>query len=114
MAPETLLGPTRDSTVVLEVGGAIGALVLYTPESFLGLEIDITPDADPSARTHSAVRERRLPRGSLFAAVYPQLSAGTHTLWSSPDRPVGTVTIVGGQVTEVGWSDLGFDMEEQS
>jgi hypothetical protein len=103
--PETLHGPTHDSTVVLDVGENTGALVLYTPASLLGAEIEISPAADPSARTHTAVRARVLPDRVLYAAVYPALEAGQHTLWDGDD-PAGTVTVAGGSVTEIEWHAL--------
>jgi hypothetical protein len=47
--------------------------------------------------THSAVRERRSPEGSSYAAVYPQLHEGGYALVGSTQR----FTIVGGRVTDV-------------
>jgi hypothetical protein len=104
--PESPLGPTQDASVVLDVGGDVGALVLYTPASLLGAEIEISPAGDPASRTHTAVRERRLPDRTLYAAVYPALVAGEHTLWQGPDDPAGTITVTGGRVTEVAWDSL--------
>jgi hypothetical protein len=95
------LAPTRDATVVADIGDDIGALVLYTPAEHCGVEIDIEPVGRPAQRTHVAVRERHLPTGHVYAAFYPSLAAGDYTLLL-PDghRPV---SIAGGAVTEIAW-----------
>ena len=36
-------GPTGAGTVVLDVGGEIGALILHTPPELAGAEIEIGP-----------------------------------------------------------------------
>jgi hypothetical protein len=103
MDPHTL-APTRDATVVADIGGDVGALVLYTAPEMCGVEIDIEPVGHPERRSHVAVRERQLASGSVFAAFYPALTAGEHTLMvPAPDGP-RTVTIAGGAVTEIAWS----------
>lgn len=109
VAEATNLGPSYEASVVLDVGGDVGALVLYTSEVLLGAEIEISPIGDSSARTHTAVRERRLKDATLYAAVYPQLQAGLHTLWADSRHEAGTVTVIGGVVTEIQWSELSSD-----
>jgi len=104
--PETLWGPTQDATVVLDVGGDVGALVLYTPAALLGAEIEISPVTDPTARSHTAVRARVLSDRTLYAAVYPALRAGEHVLWASAEHAAGPVVVVGGRVTEIDWFSL--------
>jgi hypothetical protein len=96
-------GPTGAGTVVLELGGDIGVLVLQTPPELHGQEIDITSSTPGFPRTHSLVRERRTVTGVSFAAVYPGLPAGQYTIWRDPGTPAGTVTIEGGQVTRFNW-----------
>lgn len=48
MTEEDQLGPTLDGTVVLDIGGDIGALVIMTPASMHRVEIEISP-ADETA-----------------------------------------------------------------
>jgi hypothetical protein len=101
--PHTL-APSRDASVVADIGCDVGALVLYTPPERCGVEIDIEPVGRPDRRTHVAVRERQLVAGSVFAAFYPSLDAGQYTLLlPAPDGP-RTVRIEGGRVTEIAWS----------
>jgi hypothetical protein len=82
----------------MELGADVGALVLYTPASLDGAEIEISRDGDPR-RTHSRVRPRRVPAGTRYAAVYPGLPAGRYTIWRDRDTPAASATITGGQIT---------------
>ncbi len=99
------LGPSRDGTVMLDIGGNIGALVLHTSAEMLGVEIEISPTGDDNHhRTHVAVRERRGDGGTRYAAIYPSLHAGSYTLWRPGGQPALQVTITGGAVTEAQWT----------
>jgi hypothetical protein len=96
---EPAYGPTGAGTVILDVGGQAGALILHTAAALAGAEIEISPSTPGARRTHACVRERRGERGTSYAAVYPGLAAGTYTVWSPGGRPAGTVTVTGGQIT---------------
>jgi len=107
--------------VVLDIGGEVGALILYAPAELSGFEVEISlPGAGP--RTHSIVRERRVdqsaggrrkagrhaaPSGpgdaAVYAAVYPGLRAGVYTIWRDAQTPAGTVQVEGGQVASWLW-----------
>jgi hypothetical protein len=103
---EHRLGPSGLGTVVMEVGGDIGALVLYTPAELDGEEIEISRDDEPGARrTHSQVRPRHLGAVTKYAAVYPGLAAGPYTLWRDERTPAASVAITGGQITTCHWVD---------
>jgi hypothetical protein len=87
--------------LVLDIGGSVGALVLYSDEACLGLEIDLTPAGAPrSHHMHTMIRRRRAVDREFIAGVYPELVEGVYTVWGIDDRPLGEVTIVGGQVSE--------------
>jgi hypothetical protein len=94
---ERQLPPSWDGSVVLDIGGDVGALLLRTPPALNGREIDLDPDDATLPHTHSAVRERQLPHSVSYAAVYPNLKAGLYTVGGSGQR----VVIVGGRVTEI-------------
>jgi hypothetical protein len=94
---ESQLPPSWDGSVVLDIGGDVGALMLRTPPALNGREIDLDPDDESAPHTHSAVRERRLLGGVAYAAVYPSLKAGQYTVVDTGQR----VTIMGGEVTEI-------------
>ena len=108
---ESAAGPSGPGTVVLELGADVGALVLYTPAELDGREIEISRD-DPDARdaqdarrTHSQVRPRHMAAVTRYAAVYPDLAAGTYTIWADEHRPAGRDVITGGLVTNWSWPD---------
>ena len=99
-------GPSGLGTVVMEVGGDVGALVLYTQAGMDGDEIEISRDSEPAARrTHSQVRQRQMGTVTKYAAVYPGLAAGPYTLWRDERAPAASVTITGGQITTCHWPD---------
>jgi hypothetical protein len=112
--PEPVPGPSSAGSVVLDLGGAIGALVLEAPAALSGREIEISLVAgavggvgagNQRRRTHSLVRERRTAAGTSYAAVYPGLPAGRYLIWRHADTPAGEVTIDGGTVTRFRWPD---------
>jgi hypothetical protein len=87
--------------LVLDIGGDVGALILYADESVLGCEVDITPLGEPqSHRLHSMVRRRRAEAREFVACVYPELRAGAYTLWGLDGERLGDVFIEGGRVSE--------------
>ena len=87
--------------IVLDIGGDIGALMVYTDAHLWGKEIEVSPKANPSQRTHTAILERHIANRVTFVGVFPALQAGDYYLWSNTPTPVAEVTIVGGAVTEV-------------
>jgi hypothetical protein len=101
---ESAAGSSGPGTVVLELGPGVGALVLYTPAELDGREIEISRDDQGGARrTHSQVRPRHVPSGTRYAAVYPDLAAGSYTLWADEQTPASRVVITGGKITNVSW-----------
>jgi hypothetical protein len=94
-------------TVVLDIGGNTGALVIVTGPEWHGKEIEISPrdadERDQSARTHVAVRERHVADGTRYTAVFPALPAGAYVIWRSPTEQAGTVVVAGATVTEIEW-----------
>jgi hypothetical protein len=103
--PESVPGPSRAGSVVLELGAGVGALILDAPAELNGREIEISPAGGGAraGRTHSLVRERRTGAGRGYAAVYPGLAAGDYTVWHDAVTAAGTVTIDDGRVTRYRW-----------
>jgi hypothetical protein len=91
---------------VLNLGENIGAFVLYVDAAEHGREIEISRNGSDDPRTHAAVRERRLPDGSVYCIVYDGLIAGDYTVWADDTTPAGTVRVNGAHVTEVNWTEL--------
>jgi len=94
-----LAGPAE--ALVLDIGGDVGALVLYAEEACLGLEVDVTPAGAPrSHHMHTMIRRRRAADREFIAGVYPELVEGTYTVWGMDGLPLGVVDIAGGRVSE--------------
>ena len=122
------LGPSYDGTVILDIGDDRGALIIMTEPELHLAEIEISLVGDQQAatpvpshdhgdgdgerhshahphRTHVAVRERRSPSGTQFAAIYPSLVAGEYTVWDLDGAtPKHNVQIRGGQITQLDWA----------
>jgi hypothetical protein len=100
---EPVAGPSYSGTVVLELGPGAGALVLRTPSSLDGAEIEISRADTDGPRTHSMVRPRHVAGATLHAAVYPDLPPGDYVIWTSRDVPGGNFAITAGSVTTTVW-----------
>jgi hypothetical protein len=97
------LPPSREATVVLDIGSAVGALVVHTPATLANLEIEVARRDDDDPYAHTEVRERVLPNGRVWAAVFAALPEGPYRLLDAPPGVAGDVDIAGGLVTEVRW-----------
>ena len=93
----------RGQNVVLDVGGEIGALVIYARSDLAGQEIEICPLGSQGPRTHTEVHPRQVLGGQVHAGVFPELAAGDYELWP-PGAATGLpVRIEGGKVAELDW-----------
>jgi hypothetical protein len=90
---------TEPDSLVLDIGGDVGALVIHGGPDQAETEIELSPEGT-TTRSHNVVHARHRRDGVSHSAVFPQLTAGTYTVWRDATTPHGTVTIVGGQVTE--------------
>jgi hypothetical protein len=100
---EPVAGPSFSGTVVLELGPGVGALILHTPESLNGAEIEISLTGGDGRRTHSMVRPRHVAGGTRYAAVYPGLVPGGYTIWGLHGTAVTTVTVEAGSAATAHW-----------
>jgi hypothetical protein len=98
-------GPSYEGTVVLDIGGDIGALVIITEAGEVGREIEVSPAGDDT-RTHVAVRERRLNGDTMYCAVYPRLTAGRYTIWQDDTTPISDVYINGAEIAQFTWPTM--------
>ena len=97
----------HEEAVVLELGGELGALVVYTDASLLHTEIEISADGSDDERSHKDVLERVVAGRSLYAAVFDRLPAGTYTLWHDDVARMRGATVAGGSVAELDWRTTG-------
>jgi hypothetical protein len=110
-------------SVLLDIGGDVGALVVTMPEDAVGLEVEVRPledrhDAQAHAHDHEhghahdhnhlvhvAVVARPVVDGMVPSLVYPELVAGTYDMFEKghPGAVVLTVEVEGGRVTLADW-----------
>jgi hypothetical protein len=117
-------------SVLLDIGGDVGALVVVMPPALVGVEVEINRiDGEPqhahrhehshddgvhehphehgvggAHRPHVAAVARPTAGGVVPSLVFPELTEGRYELYRRPAEPVElVVTIRGGEVTEAVW-----------
>ena len=100
---ENHAGRSHPEHVVLEIGGELGALVVYTDPELHGREIEISRRGEDGRRSHKDVLERSRGGTPAFAAVFDRIEEGTYTLWVDGTARARDVAIAGGSVTELDW-----------
>ncbi len=100
--PEILPAPSTSGSVVADLGGDVGAIVVHFPPEWSGREIEITREGTTWHGSHVAVRARHLPHGTVYAAFF-EVQRGTHFVRPKGGGPVRAVSVAGGRVTTVDW-----------
>jgi hypothetical protein len=90
-------------SVVLDIGGDIGAVILYTDADLRGREFEIGLRSTPDQHTHVEVLERIVDGASIFAATYYGLREGEYVLRSEDGSVLDEVMVKGGEVATVDW-----------
>lgn len=97
------LAPSGQGTVMLTLGGDLGALVIQADDRWHGHEIEVSPAEAPERRQHAAVRARHTPGGVSFCVVIDALPQGSYLIWQDAAEPLARVEVRGGAVTEYTW-----------
>ncbi|HEU5269248.1 MAG TPA: hypothetical protein VFU36_04925 [Jatrophihabitans sp.] len=94
-------------SVLLDIGGDVGAVLVSMPAELAGSEVEARPVAVRPGRPHLphvAVLPRPVAGGVRYSAVFGELPQGEYQLYLRPDGPVAlTVSVRGGEVTEADW-----------
>ncbi|WP_371402777.1 hypothetical protein OHA10_33415 [Kribbella sp. NBC_00662] len=99
----------KGSSVLLDIGDGVGAIVLTLPADLEDAEIERRPTGGHhSGHTHFphiAVVPRPTPDGATtYSAVFFDVPEGRYDLHVIPDGPARlSVEVIGGQVTEATW-----------
>lgn len=95
-------GPSEKGSVLLDIGGDVGAAIVNTPASLVGSEIEIRRCGTAWAGTHVAVRERHVAGGAVHAALFSSLVHGDYEvrIRGDADSPTTVLTVQGGRVSE--------------
>jgi hypothetical protein len=86
---------------LLDIGGDVGALVVYLAGDTPSGELEACPAGRPEERFHTGVHAVASPAGSVPVAVFPAVRAGAYDLLGPDDGRLATVVVGGGQVSEV-------------
>lgn len=107
--------------VLLDIGGDVGALVVTTPASMVGVEVEIAPEGtvlghhhhhghghdhghDHGHLDHVAVVRRPVQGGEVPSLVFGELTAGRYVLVEKGTADVRLlVEVRGGEVTTAEW-----------
>ena len=94
-------------SVLLDIGGDIGALIVTMPSSRVGDEVEIAAPGDRAAhRQHVAVVRRPVFGDEVASLVFPELLGGSYDLYEKGDaHAVMRVEVRGGRVTTADWPD---------
>jgi len=90
--------------VVLDIGGDLGALIVYTDSGLLGTEVEISASGHDGERSHKDVLEREIQGRPAYTAVFDKVPAGSYTLWADGVACERGVVIAAGTVAELDWS----------
>ncbi len=95
-------GPSEKGSVLLDIGGDVGAAIVSTPASLVGSEIEIRRCDTAWDGTHVAVRERHVSGGVVHAALFSGLRRGDYEVRIRGDAgsPTAELTVQGGRVSE--------------
>lgn len=130
MSPVTNENPEAgQGSVLLDIGGDVGALVVSMPPSMLGVEIEIAPVGQSRAdhhghdhghdhghghghghhhRAHVAVVDRPVGGATVASLVFPELVEGSYELFDKGgDVVLLSADVTGGEVTFAEWTGNG-------
>jgi len=93
--------PGDHSSPVLDIGGEVGALVVYLAAEPLTGELEACPVDDPTARFHTGVHRRDIGHGFAWTAVFPEVTEGSYHLLDDDGAPLAHATVTGGTVHQL-------------
>jgi hypothetical protein len=100
--------PSGPGTVVVDIGGDIGAAVVNVPERLDGEEIEIRSEPGEWTGLHVAVRPRPMPSGTIWAAFFESLREGRYFV-RVRFGPAGAVEVplevTGAHVAQITWPE---------
>jgi hypothetical protein len=86
---------------LLDIGGDVGALVVYLPAPPPSGELEACPAGRPTARFHTGVHLRDTGVGPAHVAVFPEVVDGHYDLLDEAGAPLARAEIAGGRVSEL-------------
>jgi hypothetical protein len=102
METNHLEGPSEKGSVLIDIGGDVGAAIVRTPASLTGREVEIRRCGAIWDGTHVAVRARHVSDDVVHAGLFSGLGQGQYEvrLKGDQDSPVVQLTVEGGRVSQ--------------
>ncbi len=104
VAEENYAARRHPEAVVLDIGEGLGALILHTDASMVGVEVEISATGHDDRRSHKDVLEREINGRPAYTAVFDKVSEGSYTLWVDDVARAREVFISGGAIAELDWT----------
>jgi hypothetical protein len=98
---DAVAGQASSASVMLDIGGGRGALVIYPDERYRHQEIEISRTDGSSRRVHTGVHDRATTAGMVLTAVFGSLAEGEYMVWVDETTEGPTVAVADGSVTEL-------------
>jgi hypothetical protein len=86
---------------VLDIGGDVGALVVYLSAPTPSGELEACPSGRLDGRFHTGVHVRETGAGPAHVALFPEVAAGSYDVLDEYDVSVARVEVSGGSVSEL-------------
>jgi hypothetical protein len=99
--PEAPGATAPGASPVLDIGGDVGALLVYLDGITPSGELEACPAGRPGERFHTGVHLRDLGCGRVAVAVYPQVHQGSYQILDEDLVPLALVDVDGGRVAEL-------------
>ena len=94
---------THPEHVAIDIGGAVGALIVRTDPEMHGVEVEISREGEARTGAHKQVLDRPVGGRSSFTLLYDGLSAGRYDLWVGDEPRARHVAVEAGEITELDW-----------
>src|SRR5947208_2445564 len=91
---------TTGVSAVLDVGGEVGALVVYLAAVPPSGELEARPAGKPGRRFHTGVHVRQVAGRAVAVALFPALTEGVYEILDDAFQPLAALSVSGGQVLE--------------
>jgi hypothetical protein len=86
---------------MVDIGGEIGALIVYLDGTTRSGELEACPVGRPAERFHTGVHPRDLGGAEAPVAVFPQVVGGSYQVLDDDGIPMALVHVTGGHVAEL-------------
>lgn len=86
---------------MLDIGGNVGALVVYLAGPLPGEELEACPAGHLERRFHTGVHRWKRADDEVYVAVFPHVLAGLYEVLDERSAPIARIEVAGGHVSEL-------------